>query len=113
MKKPITWGSYKGERGYWEWHRGHVRFVSAEKAERKASGLQIVKDIEPFVNVAIDGAVIGGRRQKRDMMRAHNLIEVGNEKPMPHPRDIADQRRNRADPAIVERLKANSGGKWL
>lgn len=43
-------------------------------------GLYVVPDIKPYVS-PIDGSVVGGRRQHRDHMRAHGVIEVGNEKP--------------------------------
>ena len=108
----ITWGYCKGVRGYFEWHRGRVRFVSAEQA-KKANSIQIIKDIEPFRNVAVDGKVVGGRKQRRDMMRAHGLTEVGNEKPREHPRDAAAKRFDRPMRDIVESLKKNSQGKWL
>lgn len=113
--KGITWGYCKGVRGYFEWHRGHVRFRPASHAPRprKSDGLQIIKDIEPYQNIAIDGKTIGGRKQHRDMLKAHDLVEVGNEKPRQHPRDIAAAARNRPDPRIVESLKRASGGKWL
>jgi hypothetical protein len=48
----------------------------------KRKGLQVIPDIEPFVS-PVSGEVIGGRRQRRDHMRAHELIEVGNEKIRP------------------------------
>lgn len=101
------------ERGRWRWINGELVKVSGDQGPKKAKGLQIIKDIEPFQNIAIDNGYIGGRRQKRDMMRAHNLIEVGNERPGLHPRDVRDQSRNRPDPTIVEALKRNSQGKWL
>jgi hypothetical protein len=44
---------------------------------------QVMRDIEPFVNVAVDGKVIGSRSHKREMMKQHNLVEVGNERPTP------------------------------
>lgn len=110
----VIWGHYKGVRGYWEWHRGHVRFVSAEQAERKASGLQIIKDIEPFQNIAIDGKVIGSRRQKRDMMKAYRLEEVGNEQPKASPMErLLAENARQPNREIVELLKKNSQGKWL
>lgn len=109
----ITWGYCKGVRGYFEWHRGHVRFRRADDFQKRDQKLQIIKDIEPYRNVGVDNGVIGGRRQHRDMLRAHNLVEVGNEKPRQHPRDIAAASRNRPDPKIVESLKRASGGKWL
>lgn len=40
--------------------------------------LQIIGDIEPFVS-PIDGKVVGGRKQKRDHMRAHDVIDTGDE----------------------------------
>lgn len=44
-------------------------------------GLQIVKDIEPYKAIGLPGApVIGGRAQHRAEMRAHGMVEVGNEK---------------------------------
>lgn len=47
----------------------------------------VMPDIEPFVS-PIDNSVIGGRRQKREHMKAHGVIDVGNEKLEPKPRDI-------------------------
>ena len=82
MKDNITWGHCKGKRGYWYWGRdGHLKFKASEQAASIKS-LQIIKDIEPFRNVAIDGRqIIGGRRQKRDMMRAHGIEEAGDINP--------------------------------
>lgn len=42
---------------------------------------QVMRDIVPFRNVAIDGREISSRSHKREMMREHGLIEVGSEKP--------------------------------
>lgn len=39
----------------------------------------VMRDIEPFRNVAIDGAVIGSRSAKREMMKRNQLVEVGSE----------------------------------
>ncbi len=46
---------------------------------RRARGLYVVPDIEPFIS-PLDGSVVAGRRQRRDHMRAHGVVEVGNEK---------------------------------
>lgn len=44
-------------------------------------GLQIIKDIDPYKAVGLPGQpIIGGRRQHKDAMRAHGMVEVGNEK---------------------------------
>ena len=40
-----------------------------------------MRDITPFRNVAVDGKEITSRSQKREMMKEHGLVEVGNEKP--------------------------------
>lgn len=44
---------------------------------------QVMRDISPFRNVAVDGKEISSRSQKREMMKAHGLIEVGTEAPRP------------------------------
>ena len=45
----------------------------------KAYRGQIIKDAEPFID-PIEGKVIGGNRQKREFMRKHEVIDVGNER---------------------------------
>ena len=71
------------ERGSWVWRDGKlIARHLAPPLPRKGRGLQVIKDIEPFRNVAVDGGYIGSRRQRRDMMRAHGLTEVGTEKPV-------------------------------
>ncbi len=112
-------GSYRGVSGAWMdiIHHGKcvgmVFHAGMHKQTAQRSGLQIVRDIEPFRNIAVDGAVVGGRAAKREMMRRHDLVEVGNERERIHPRDLQDQRRNRPDENIVQSLKRHSGGKWL
>lgn len=83
--------------------------------KRAADGLQIIRDCEPFRNIAIDNKIIGGKRQRRDMMRAHSLEEVGTQKPpeMNRTEQFVAERAKRPDRHIVELLKKNSGGKWL
>lgn len=55
----------------WHYHR--------REGEDKI-GLQIVKDIEPYKAVGLPGQPrIAGRKQHRDAMRAHGMVEVGNE----------------------------------
>lgn len=38
----------------------------------------VIPDIQPYQSM-VDGRMIGGRRQHREHLRAHQLIEVGNE----------------------------------
>lgn len=40
---------------------------------------QVMRDIEPFRNVAVDGKEISSRSQKREMIKRNNLIEIGTE----------------------------------
>jgi hypothetical protein len=44
---------------------------------------QVMRDIVPFRNVAIDGKEISSRSHKREMMKQHGLVEVGTEAPRP------------------------------
>jgi hypothetical protein len=47
----------------------------------------IMSDIEPFVS-PIDNQVVGGRRQKREHMKLHGVIDVGNDMGSQKARDI-------------------------
>lgn len=66
------------------------------------SGLQIIRDIDPYravgSDVALDGAapVIGGRRQHREYLRRNGYVEVGNEVPISgeRPRMTSEDRIN-------------------
>ena len=94
------------ERGSWVWRNGRlVDRLHASPVPTKRSGY-IIKDIEPYQNVAIDGKVIGGRRQHRDMLRAHGCVEVGNDAAVT--KRAAPTYWNDGGPAqkqIVEKLK--------
>lgn len=82
--KPSRPGTYRGKRG--SWSRVSVKgkwvgttFVEGPVFEGAARRLHIISDIEPFRNIAIDrDQIIGGRRQKREMMRETGLIEAGD-----------------------------------
>lgn len=60
-----------------------VRKEHLSQYDTGGRAFHIVPDIEPFTS-PIDGKVVGGRRQKREHMRLHEVEEVGNEKPKPH-----------------------------
>lgn len=103
IEKPKSKVEFKKvERGTWVYRDGQMVRKSAQILQFKGRGLQIIPDIEPFVNVAIDNKIIGGRKQKRDMMRAHNVYEAGDTKIgdiKPHYDPKAHQR------SVVESLK--------
>lgn len=73
------------------WDREKRDLVSAEEYYRKqqkgvkrsttVASPMVMRDIQPFINVAIDGKEISSRSQKREMMRKHGLVEAGDMKP--------------------------------
>lgn len=76
--------------------------VSNHVPENPASGVQIIRDIEPYrpVGADVDGkSVIGGRRQHREFLARNHYIEVGNETPKPTTPSWVEQRRDRDDRA--------------
>lgn len=91
------------QRGSWVLRDGKlIPKHLAGAGPHKGDGLQVIKDIEPFLNVAVDWKPIGGRKQKRDMMRAHGLVEVGNDR-LPHRMEITETRQEQR--ARVEDIK--------
>jgi hypothetical protein len=44
------------------------------------TAFHVIRDIEPYAS-PVTGEMIGGRRQHREHLRDHGLIEMGNEKP--------------------------------
>ena len=55
---------------------------------QQPSGIQIIKDIDPYKAVAVDVAtgkrpVIAGRRQHKEFLKRNGYVEVGNEKMTP------------------------------
>lgn len=74
----------KAERGSWVFDRdGNLVPRSQYHAQAQPGRLQVVRDIDPYKS-AVTGEVIGGRRQHRDHLRAHGVVEVGNEKLTAH-----------------------------
>jgi hypothetical protein len=65
--------------------------------------MHIIPDIAPYRNI-IDGKVVAGRRQHREFLKTHRVVEVGNEKPVPRP-----DNSHRVDMGIVTELKKAMG----
>lgn len=68
------------ERGHWIIHHKTGELIPAKEYKPEYSNSKsahIIKDIEPYM--AVTGEYIGGRRQHRDFLRAHGVVEVGNE----------------------------------
>lgn len=51
------------------------------KRSTKVTAPMVMRDITPFLNVAIDGKEISSRSAKREMMKKHSLVEAGDIKP--------------------------------
>lgn len=82
---------------------GKVDFIPrGEYSRGPRSRMEIIPDLEPYRNV-IDGKPISGRKQHRDFLRAHDCIEVGNERIKRPPPS------NKPDMGIVNELKRAMG----
>ena len=58
-------------------------WAAKESFEASKSRLQIVPDMAGYVSV-VDGSVVSSRRDQREHIKRHDLVEVGNER-MPAP----------------------------
>lgn len=74
------------------WHNND--WVEIERFTRAAKPVapMLIRDIQPYRSV-VTREVIGGRKQHRDHLRAHNCIEVGNEKLTPRPATLSRAER--------------------
>lgn len=64
------------------------------------AGYFVMKDIAPYKSM-VTGETINSRKQHREMLRKHNLVEFGNDKPPPKTIDDTPGRRE----AIIEACK--------
>lgn len=72
---------YRDGRLVAEYERGELTYVDTEYYSRKRSVLpapMLIRDIGEYVS-PLDGAHITSRSHHRDHMRAHDVVEVGNE----------------------------------
>ncbi|MNK62898.1 hypothetical protein D3C87_820930 [compost metagenome] len=75
-----------------------LKLIPADQYESpRSAGPMIMGDIQPYQSMAT-GEMIMGRRQHREHLRQHRLIEVGNEKPV--------QRTAGPDPSIRQTVVA-------
>lgn len=63
-----------------QYARSVATAVEAARLRSPLSSPQLMRDIEPFRNVAVDGKYVGSRSDRREMMKRHDLVEVGTEK---------------------------------
>lgn len=92
----------KIERGSWVWRDGKLVQKTAQIIKFRAPYIQ--GDIEPFRNIAIDrNEIIGGRRQRRDMMKARNLIDGNDLKGAPTVESRYEPRKH--EESVVQSIK--------
>lgn len=64
-------------RSRWIYVNGEA--IPAEQFQREPQAdFHIMSDLPPYKSM-VDGSMIGGRRQHREHLSQHNLVEVGNE----------------------------------
>lgn len=60
------------------------------------AGYYVMPDLQPYQSM-VTGEMVGGRRQHREHLRTHNVVEVGNEfdkatpKPLESPRGLKEK----------------------
>lgn len=62
----------------WVYMSGQAIEVGEDYTPEPRSEVHIIPDSKPYRSV-VTGEVIGGRRQHREHLKAHDLVEVGNE----------------------------------
>jgi hypothetical protein len=70
----------KTQRGSWVYDREKKDLVPRDEYHgSRGVGVHVIGDIDPYKSI-VTGEVVGGRRQHREHMKAHGLVEVGTEK---------------------------------
>lgn len=59
-------------------HPVTLELVPASEYDPTPQAAYVIGDIQPYRSMAT-GEIVGGRRQHREHLKAHRLIEVGNE----------------------------------
>lgn len=96
------------------WDKEQHKFVPAEAyyaaqaAQLHGRGPMIMTDISPYRS-AVTNEVIGGRRQHRDHLRKHDLVEVGNERPVTGSKPQATPVASDIKDAIEQVAAGNAG----
>lgn len=73
-------------RRVWAFRDGKVVEITGERerprnALSSTDGPMIMPDIQPYQAIGIDGSWVTSRSHHRDLLKAHGMIEVGNEAP--------------------------------
>jgi hypothetical protein len=73
---------YKGGKLFAEYENGELTYLTPEYQTAKRSDIaapMVIRDIGEYQS-PLDGQMITTRSQHRDHMRAHDVVEVGNER---------------------------------
>lgn len=74
-----------------------LKLIPAEEYDRPdVNAPMVMGDIAPYQSMAT-GEMIMGRRQHREHLREHRLIEIGNEKPVASKRPVSDLKQHIVD----------------
>lgn len=84
MRAKFIWDNARGD-----WVPAHLYFGKCT-----SNGVMVVPDIQPYKSMQT-GEMITGRRQHRDHLRAHGLVELGND--VPRQERITSTARERVD----------------
>lgn len=71
-------GNSKPKRGRYLWDATTQEFVPFEEFVRPQAGPYVIGDIQPHQSM-VTGEMVQSRSRHREILREHNLIEVGNE----------------------------------
>lgn len=92
-----------------EYRNGELVWA-AEPPEEKSAGYYIMPDTAPYQSM-VDGSMIEGRKQHREHLRRHSLMEVGNETKYLKPYGQYKSPPGLKETLIRETYKARDAGK--
>jgi hypothetical protein len=93
-----------------DWPEGCLSHFA--KGLGSTSGIQIIRDIEPYKAVGGDIALKGkcpaimGRRQHREFLKRNNYVEVGNEPVRPKKWDYGPEITHREIKQTIDQLRS-------
>lgn len=76
-------GDKKPEKGRFVWDDETKKFIPAGKSSHVPNAPMVFGDVRPYKSM-VTGELIDGRRQHREHLKTHNVVEVGNDIPMKH-----------------------------
>lgn len=73
-------GDSRPKRGKFVWDTEYKKFIPYEEYIRPVvnESTMVIGDLQPYKSM-VDGKMIEGRKQHREMLKRNHLIEIGNE----------------------------------